>query len=105
MPRESEIQRDILDYLELRGFLAWRNQIQGIKVNGKTIKNPNKGQPDIWAVKRGLLLGVEVKTDLGRLFDKQIEWIHLAQQFGVPIIVAHSVSELSETLLELTQFR
>jgi hypothetical protein len=98
---EAKIQRDILDFLSGKGYLAWRNHVQGIRLNGKMLKNPNKGQPDVWAVKDGRLLGVEVKTREGVLSPDQIEWINRASRYGVPIITAHSLEELIETLHEL----
>ena len=101
MGKETDIQRDVIVYLNTMGFLVWRNHLQGIKVNGRRIKNPNAGQPDVWAVRRGRLLGIEVKTEDGRLSDDQIAWIERAQKYSVPIIIVHSISELRETLAEL----
>lgn len=101
MGKETEIQREVMGYLHSVGFLVWRNHMQGVRINGRRIRNPNVGQPDIWAVKNGRLLGVEVKTATGRLSDEQVAWIGVAQKYSVPIIVAHSVGELRETLAEI----
>ena len=104
MGRETGIQRDVMSYLTSIGFLVWRNHTQGIRLNGRSIKNPNRGQPDVWAVKNGRLLGVEVKTMEGRLSDEQLAWIDLANRYAVPVVVVHSVGELRETLTEIWDF-
>lgn len=100
---ESSIQRDILDWLSFKGFLAWRNHTQGIKMGGKfRVKNPNAGHPDVWAVRHGFLIGVEVKTPTGRVSADQEEWIAKAARYGVSIFVVRSVAELEKELKALT---
>lgn len=101
MGKETDIQREVIAYLKTRGFLVWRNHTQGIRLSGRRLKNPNAGQPDVWAVKLGQLLGIEVKTSTGRLQPEQVEWIEKAQQYGVPVIVVRSIPELEETLEEI----
>lgn len=101
---ETAIQRDVIDYLSSRGFLVWRNQLQGIMMNGRRLRNPNKGQPDVWAVKRGRLLGVEVKTEKGVLSVEQTEFIARAERFGVTVIVARSIQDLIDALALMKDF-
>lgn len=101
MGKETDIQREVIAFLRARGFLVWRNHTQGIRLNGRRLKNPNAGQPDVWAVMQGQLLGVEVKAPTGKLQPEQIAWIELAHSYGVPIIVVRSTAELEETLVEI----
>ena len=82
-PKESEIQKAILDYLRLRGIFCWKNNSVGIykKATGSYISVGMKGVADILGVLgdgSGRLIAVEVKrpgnypTPEQKLFLEQI---------------------------------
>lgn len=59
---ETVIQNSVRDYLRYRGWYVIRNQ-QGL--------GSHLGMSDLTAVKNGIVVFVEVKTDKGRLSDHQ----------------------------------
>jgi hypothetical protein len=59
--RETEIQRQVLDYLRLRGIPATRHQAGRVRVGRSVLNLGGPGWPDILACWRGRFLGVEVK--------------------------------------------
>tara|TARA_R110000824_G_scaffold96013_3_gene230443 strand:- start:4851 stop:5186 length:336 start_codon:yes stop_codon:yes gene_type:complete len=76
--KEIDIQRDILSYLSLKGYFAWRMPVGGVpqQNRGKMIfkKSPIKGFPDIMGVLKnchGHLFGIEVKSSVGVLSKDQ----------------------------------
>jgi len=84
--KESEIQRQIIDWLELKEnqgklFFQRTNNIPVSQMrNGKRIfrsmaKGQKKGFPDILVLKAGRVIGLEVKTKTGKQspFQKEIE--------------------------------
>ena len=52
-PLESEIQKQILTWLKLKGIFHFRNNTMGVMRNGRWTKSPNttKGAADIIAIK------------------------------------------------------
>lgn len=59
---ETVIQNSVRDYLRYRGWYVIRNQ-QGL--------GSHLGMSDLTAVKSGVVVFIEVKTDKGRLSDHQ----------------------------------
>lgn len=70
---EKHIQAAILDYLKLKGYLAWRNQTTGIfnKKSGGYIPSQSVGAPDIYLLTKGSFWGLEVKRPGGILSSHQ----------------------------------
>ena len=72
--KESDIQKSILEWLDLHGYWSWRMPVGGVmhQGGGKGVrfkKSPVKGFPDIMGVMKnvtGQLFGIEVKTAKGR---------------------------------------
>ena len=92
--REQEIQKQCLDYLSLNGFFAWKNHVQGMRVGGRTVKNPAAGSPDILAIKGGKFYCIEVKTPKGKLAEHQLTWLKKAQNHGAISMVVRSLDDL-----------
>ena len=89
---EKTIQTDILAWLNFNGFFAWKNHLGGIHRAGQpTTKNPNRGAPDIFAVKDGFFLGIEVKAPGGRPAEHQILWLEKFRQHGGHPVIASSL--------------
>ena len=72
---ESDIQKQIIDYLRLKGYMHWRNYVGPILRGPRKLlsKNPMAGMPDILGVfnSHHRLFAIEVKTPKGKLADKQ----------------------------------
>ena len=99
--KEVYIQRAILDLLVWRGFLAWREQSipvpirRGSKIVGLRKADPHKvGMPDIFALKGGRLLAIEVKSATGKPSPEQFEWKEKLERAGALHLFARSVEEV-----------
>lgn len=93
---ERDIQRAIVDWLELWGFCCWRVYL-GPRMIGKQLmaKNPMAGFPDIAGVfSDGRLFVIEVKSRRGRLSDDQERWLERLSARNVLAIVARSVADV-----------
>ena len=92
------LTRAIRDYLGMTGWLSWKNQSGGFRVEDRYIAGQQAGLPDLMAVKNGRLLCIEVKAGRDRLTDHQTAWLANAQAHGAIVIVAHSVDEVIAAL-------
>ena len=83
-PRESEVQKFIIDYLTLKGHFAFRVNVQGVPLHqgGKIVgfrPSPMKGIADILGVlgkdvrgwHKGTFLAIEVKKDSKQKTSKE----------------------------------
>ena len=68
---EQDIQKRCLKYLRDKGFLAWKQPSQGLRVNGgkraKARGGSTVGHPDIMALKDGTFYCIEVKKPKGKI--------------------------------------
>lgn len=103
-PSEHQIQNAILEWLQYKGWMVWRNNsgVIPMTANGKTrlIKMGMAGLPDLFALKDGFLLGVEVKRPGNKPTVIQERMLFELRNHGAGTCVAHSVEEL-ETWLKL----
>ena len=66
--KETEIQKAILDYLRLKGRFFWRNNSGAFKTeSGGFYRVGTAGAPDIIGCVDGKFVGLEVKTEKGKL--------------------------------------
>jgi hypothetical protein len=103
--RESDIQRQILDY-----FSAMR--IPALRVNSgriwagrnRCLKFGDVGFPDllVWPGK-GVTLAVEVKRPGEPLTPAQIDWAHKLRDKGIQYLVARSVEEVAARINALRE--
>lgn len=92
MKTETDIQRDILTYLKLRGITAWRTNSGYARRN---IKLAPPGTPDIIGyTAQGTFIGIEVKKPGYEPSEIQKQWHDQARAAGCHIYVATSVEEL-----------
>lgn len=101
LPLESEIQRGILDYLKLRGYLCKRNNSGKIISHrrGKTwaVNLGAAGWPDIIGLtKGGKFFGIEVKRPGEEATEIQKEIGLQIEMSGGIWFVAHSIDEVIE---------
>lgn len=95
--RESDIQRSILDYLQLRKFIAFKyNSTQyGIR-DGKSFafKSGNVGVSDILACSpSGKFVAIEVKKPGGKPSDAQVAFINQVSKQGGIAAICYSLDE------------
>jgi hypothetical protein len=95
-PKESEIQKSILDYLRLKGILSWKNNNVGIykKETGQYIPSHHKGISDIFAIKDGVFYSIEVKRPSGKTTPDQVQFLQQVVANGGIGIVARSVEDV-----------
>ena len=95
---ETELQKEILQYLKLRNIFCWRNNA-GLIIKGRVIQMSPAGSPDIVGVlPDGRFLGIEVKLPGKNLNDKQVEFLAKLKDNHAFVIVAHSVEEVAKHL-------
>lgn len=90
---ETEIQKEILDWLAQRGYFCWRNQNMPTR-RRQNLKHVLRGMPDIFILADGVFIGVEVKTDEGKLSKEQIERGDEIHKHKGRYIVVRSLQEL-----------
>jgi len=102
---EKHIQKSILDYLRMRGYLVKRNNAGNLSAthNGKTrfINIGDSGWPDIEGIvkegkHRGKYFGIEVKSRTGVLSESQVRVGGQIIKNGGIWFVARSVDEVIE---------
>jgi Holliday junction resolvase len=94
---ESKIQSEIMSLLNELGFFVIRNHTQGVRFTTGRGSNPNRGMPDLTAIKAGEVFFIEVKTPQGKLNQDQIKWHEKAYQQGVLVLVFTSVYDVHTT--------
>lgn len=99
-PTEKQLQSAILQYLETRHFLCWRNNSgMAESTNAKTgasyrIKLGKSGSPDIIGMtKSGQWLGIEVKGETGKQRESQIEFEQQVRDNHGIYLLVHSWDE------------
>ena len=72
---EQEIKRQITDWLTLKRYFWWPNNTGAFKVSykgkGRFIRFGKKGSPDVYLLRKGILFGIETKSDKG--FQSQVQ--------------------------------
>jgi len=74
--KEQQIQKNIIDYLRIKGYFVFKNSSVGIyvKKTGKYIPTQTRGVADLTAIKDGQVYLIEVKTDKGVQSEYQKEF-------------------------------
>jgi len=98
--KEKDVQRSILDYLELIGAFYYRNNsgamVAEYKGKKRLLRFGAKGSPDIIVVKNGLYIGVEVKGTDGKQSEDQMDFARRLIKAGGEYILAHSLDSFVE---------
>jgi Holliday junction resolvase len=93
--KESDVQRAILDYLELRGIFHYRNNSGGFRdAKQHFYQFGAVGSPDIVAVMNGRYVGIEVKGTSGKQSDHQKEFQQKLEAAGGKYILARSLDDV-----------
>lgn len=94
--RETDIQRQILDYLKAIKVYAWRQNTMGVPLKGGGFRPASKtGVSDIIGVlSGGQALFIEVKQPKKDLTENQKQFKIEVERQGALHITAHSVEEV-----------
>lgn len=100
--KESDLQKQILDYLRLKGYLAFKHHSTGFTVrSGKVMafKYGHKGIADIiGTTKNGIFFAIEVKMPKKKLSPDQEKFLEKVNKSNGIAIVAYSLDDVSEIL-------
>ena len=101
MRKESEIQRAICEYLYAKGYMFTRvNNIPVFDPRSRRYrampKYTLKGFPDILVLKDGNTIGIEVKSETGKLSQDQKDFKEMWEKNGGAYIVARSIGDVYE---------
>ena len=95
---EKQIQNSILDWLRANKIFCWPENTTGIYDPRKRVfrLNPRmmRGVPDIIAVYKGRIIGIEVKSATGKISEHQHIFSMLLQEAGGHYTVAKSVDDV-----------
>jgi hypothetical protein len=100
--KESEIQKQILDYLALRHIFHYRNNSGAFKrEDGHFYRFGATGSPDIVCVINGQYVGIEVKAPKGKQSEHQKAFQEELERAGGIYILAHSLDEVIAGVISL----
>ena len=100
---ESEIQRSILDYLDIRkkkmGYMFWRANTVGIydpttKGFRTMPKYSMSGTPDINLIWNGQYIGLEVKREKTKQSENQKEFEKQSKEAGAEYYVVRGIDDI-----------
>ena len=97
---EKDLQKQILDYLRLRGVFCWKNHSTGIykQSTGSYIPVGMKGVSDILAIRNGKLIAIEVKVGKNKPSNVQLEFIEKINENGGIAFLAYSLNDVIKAL-------
>ncbi len=95
MQTETQIQKEIIDYLELNDALVFRLNSGRAKNNVRLCPS---GTPDLLAILPSRVLWIEVKKDKGTLRDSQVFMHNELTSRGQRVIVCRSLEDLTDEM-------
>jgi hypothetical protein len=103
---ESDLVTAILQYLHLRGVVAWRNNAAGVKRTDRKgrefyVFRGRRGVTDILGIMpdgTGRLLAIEAKTLTGKLSEEQRAFLDDVNRAGGVACVARSLDDVAAML-------
>jgi VRR-NUC domain len=97
--KESEIQKQILDYLSLKRVFHYRQNSGAFKTDaGGFYRFGTPGIPDIICVIRGKYTGIEVKAPKGKQSEHQKEFQKNLEGAGGEYILAYDLDDVIRQL-------
>lgn len=92
--KESDLQKQILDWLAWNKIFCWRNNTGAFMREGHFYRFGKKGSSDIFALKDGKLYAIECKATKGKLSTEQLEFLADVEKNGGVTIVARSLDNV-----------
>lgn len=100
--KETELQKQIISYLRMCGIFARRNNSGAAWIKGKLVRFGWPGSPDIEGIMPGgRYIGIETKTDKGRLSPRQQGFHERIRQLNAVIFVARSIEDVERELSKI----
>ena len=101
--KENVVLSQCLDYLQIRGIMAWRNNTGALKVGRRFVRFGFPGSSDILGIlPNGQFLAVECKREKGgKLSDKQVEFLSRIKENGGVAVCVNSVNELEKIITSI----
>lgn len=99
--KESDLQKQILDYLRLRGIFCWKSNTTGIydPVRKMFRTNHYKGVADIIGIAQGgFLVAVEVKMKSNKPSPEQVQFINTITTYGGVACIAYSLEDVEKLI-------
>ena len=96
--KESLLKKAIIDYLHLKGYLAYP-----IFNSGLYISKHSRGIADLWVGKGGQMTWVEVKVDKGKQSENQIHFQQAVEKEGFRYEVVYSLDDVMKLIEELKE--
>lgn len=96
--KESELQASIIQWLIAKRFMWWRNNTGGMmSEGGHFVRFGSTGSPDIFVVRAGICIGIEVKgTPGGKQSLEQKGFQEKLEEAGGTYILAYSMEDVTE---------
>jgi hypothetical protein len=85
MTAETQLKRQVKDYLNLKGYFHWHN-LAGMGVY--------KGIPDDFVLHKGVLYGLEYKAPNGKLSENQINFRDNMEKFGGTFVEVRTLDDV-----------
>jgi hypothetical protein len=99
---ESQIQKQILDYLELKHIFHYRQNTGAMKseYKGKSyfMRFGAVGSSDIFCVIKGLHIGIEVKTPQGKQSESQKKYQKALEAAGGRYFIATCLEDVMKNI-------
>lgn len=95
MKLENKIQKEVIDYLKKNRIYHFRFQAQ-VNLNGI---------PDIIALYKGYMLGIELKKEDGKPTDLQLKKIQAINENGGIGVIIKSVSQLDSLIKHIDSLK
>jgi len=96
--KEKEIQKQILEYLQLKRIFHFRNNVGAGMMGKRFVRFGIPGAPDIFALKNGMLYGIEVKRPGSKQSPLQKEFGDKMNANGGVYRVIFSLDQVLEIL-------
>ncbi len=93
--KESDVQRGVVQALSYAGWLVMHIPNQSTRGRQRWA-GLMPGAPDLVAVKRGRVVFLEVKTDKGRVSEKQSEVHDLLRLHGMEVRVVRGIDDIMD---------
>ena len=102
---EKETQKLIIEYLKATRQFFWRNNsgamMGSYKGKSRLMRFGDVGSPDIFVVRNGQIIGIEVKSSIGKQSDNQKEWQKRFEKAGGIYILTNSYESCVSNLKRL----
>jgi Holliday junction resolvase len=95
---ESEIQRQIIEYLQLKGFLVFRMNAGTVRKGNHHIRLAPAGTPDLLCIRHGYQVWLEIKTSDGKTSAEQDDMHAVLNMHLQKVYTVRSVEEVEKII-------